>query len=119
IPKMWAERGVEIPAGETPETLIKTPDNAQYFAALGAIEFGKDEDESVGRYLGAGALERYIRVGRLEEKAAAGGRGLSTTADELAAFKQQYTPKRFTPATFRPGETVRAFAGIDGGSTST
>src|ERR671930_616320 len=25
IPRMWAERGVEIPAGETPETLIKTP----------------------------------------------------------------------------------------------
>src|SRR5206468_6317268 len=39
IPKMWAERGVEIPAGESPESLIKTPANAQYFAALGAIEF--------------------------------------------------------------------------------
>src|SRR6059058_4292124 len=100
IPKMWAERGVEIPEGESPETLIKTPENAQYFAALGAIEFGKDEDESVGRYLGASALERYIKVGRLEEKAAAGGRGLSTSAEELETFKQQYLPKRFTPATF-------------------
>src|SRR5207245_793747 len=59
IPKMWAERGVEIPPGESPESLIKTPENAQYFAALGAIEFGKDEDASVGRYLGATALEHY------------------------------------------------------------
>src|SRR4030095_11434216 len=81
IPKMWAERGVEIPAAESPETLIKTPQNAQYFAALGAVEFGKDEEDAVGRYLGCQALEHYINVGRLEEKAAAGGRGLSTSAE--------------------------------------
>jgi len=119
IPRMWAERGVEIPPNESPQTLIKTPENAQYFAALGAIEFGKDEDASVGRYGGARALEHYINVGRLEEKAAAGGCGLSASADELRAFKQQYTPKRFTPATFAAGETVRVFVGVDGGSTST
>jgi activator of 2-hydroxyglutaryl-CoA dehydratase/predicted nucleotide-binding protein (sugar kinase/HSP70/actin superfamily) len=119
IPKMWAERGVQIPDGGTPETLIKTPENAQYFAALGAIEFGKDEEGSVGRYLGAASLERYINVGRLEEKAAAGGRGLSSTADELEAFKRAYTPKRFTPATFARGQALEAFVGLDGGSTST
>jgi predicted CoA-substrate-specific enzyme activase len=119
IPKMWAERGVEIPAGETPESLIKTPENAQYFAALGAIEFGKDEEDAVGRYTGASALEHYINVGRLEEKAAAGGRGLSTSAEELEAFKRQYAAKKFTPATFTRGETVQAFVGVDGGSTST
>jgi predicted CoA-substrate-specific enzyme activase len=119
IPKMWAERGVEVPAGESPETLIKTPENAQYFAALGAIEFGKDEDASVGRYAGARALEHYINVGRLEEKAAAGGRGLSASTEELEAFRRQYTPKRFTPAAFRAGEVVRTFVGVDGGSTST
>ena len=119
IPKMWNERGVEVPAGESPESLIKTPENAQYFAALGAIEFGKDEDDGVGCYLGSAGLARYINVGRLEEKAAAGGRGLSASADELETFKRQYAPKRFTPATFRSGETVRAFVGVDGGSTST
>src|SRR5262249_48012887 len=119
IPKMWSERGVEVPDGESPESLIKTPENAQYFAALGAIEFGKDEDDAVGRYLGSVALERYINVGRLEEKAAAGGRGLSASVDELEAFKRQYAPKRFIPATFTRGETVQAFLGIDGGSTST
>jgi predicted CoA-substrate-specific enzyme activase len=119
IPKMWAERGVEIPQGETPESLIKTPENAQYFAALGAIEFGKDEEDAVGRYAGASALEQYINVGRLEEKAASGGRGLSTSAEELETFKQQFAAKKFTPAAFARGETVQAFVGIDGGSTST
>ena len=119
IPKMWAERGVTIPDGERPETLIKTPQNAQYFAALGAIEFGKDEEDAVGRYTGSAALEHYINVGRLEEKAASGGRGLSTSTEELETFKKQYAAKRFTPATFARGETVQVFVGIDGGSTST
>ncbi len=119
IPKMWAERGVQVPEGETPETLIKTPHNAQYFAALGAIEFGKDEEDAVGRYQGASALERYISVGRLEEKAASGGRGLSTSNEELETFKTQFAAKKFTPASFARGETVKAFVGVDGGSTST
>jgi activator of 2-hydroxyglutaryl-CoA dehydratase/predicted nucleotide-binding protein (sugar kinase/HSP70/actin superfamily) len=119
IPKMWKERGVEIPAGESPETLIKTPANAQYFAALGAVEFGKDEDATVGRYRSTRHLAEYINVGRLAEKAAAGGKGLSTSADELARFREQFKPKPFVPATFRAGDVVRGFIGIDGGSTST
>ena len=41
IPRMWLERKVEIPEGSKPEDLIKVPENAQYFAAIGAIEFGK------------------------------------------------------------------------------
>jgi predicted CoA-substrate-specific enzyme activase len=119
IPKMWRERGVEVPAGESPQTLIKTPANAQYFAALGAIEFGKSEEDDVGRYAGTRHLEHYINRGRLEEKAAAGAGGLSTSDEELARFKAQYTPKPFTPAVFAPGECVRGFIGVDGGSTST
>jgi activator of 2-hydroxyglutaryl-CoA dehydratase len=108
-----------MPAGDTPETLIKTPANAQYFAALGAVEFGKDEEAAVGRYAGTETLVHYINVGRLEEKAAVGAGGLSASLEELEAFKRQYRPKRFTPATFVPGETVRGFVGVDGGSTST
>jgi predicted CoA-substrate-specific enzyme activase len=119
IPKVWKERGVEVPEGVDPATLIKTPENAQYFAALGAVEFGKDEEDHVGRYAGCGTLEHYINVGRLEEKAAAGGKGLSNSQEELAAFREQFRPKPFTPATFAPGQTVRGFIGLDGGSTST
>src|SRR5262247_396804 len=76
IPKVWKERGVEIPDGETPQSLIYTPKNAQYFAAMGAVIFGKGEDDTVGQYLGMSDLEHYINIGRLEEKAASGGRGL-------------------------------------------
>src|SRR5918996_861050 len=52
IPRTWKERGVEIPGGESPESLIKVPANAQYFAALGAVQFGRDEDAAVARYTG-------------------------------------------------------------------
>jgi len=119
IPKTWKERGVEIPAGHTPEELIKVPPNAQYFAALGAVQFGRDEEEGIGRYVGADGLERYITVGREEEKAASGGKGLSASEEELRRFREAYRPKKFTPAAFKAGETVRGFVGVDGGSTST
>jgi activator of 2-hydroxyglutaryl-CoA dehydratase/predicted nucleotide-binding protein (sugar kinase/HSP70/actin superfamily) len=119
IPKTWKERGVEIPAGERPESLIKVPANAQYFAALGAVQFGRDEEAGIGRYTGTRALRHYITAGRAEEKAAAGAGGLSTTQQELDAFREKYKPKKFVPATFTPGEVVRGFVGVDGGSTST
>src|SRR6266487_724033 len=119
IPTVWAERGVEIPAGETPQSLIYTPKNAQYFAALGAVIFGRDEEPSIGGYLGTVGLQRYITVGRLEEKAKSGGKGLVAAPSELEEFKDKYRRKKFVPATFQKNSTVAGFVGIDGGSTST
>ncbi len=95
------------------------PDNAQYFAALGAVEFGKSEDETVGVYRGSKDLDYYINVGRLEEKKKAGGKGLADTPEELTEFKERYKRKKFIPATFTPGQVVEGFIGLDGGSTST
>ena len=119
IPRMWEERKVEVPAGAKPEELIKVPQNAQYFAALGAIEFGKGEEDCVGCYHGFDKLVHYIDFGRQEEKAKAGGSGLVKSDDELAIFREQYRRKKFIPATFQKGQTVGGFIGIDGGSTST
>jgi len=119
IPRMWKERKVEVPDGIAPEDLIKVPENAQYFAALGSVEFGKDEDPDVGRYLGTDKLLYYIEYGRAEEKAASGGKGLVAEDAELVAFKDTYRKKKFVPAQFVPGQVVSGFVGIDGGSTST
>jgi predicted CoA-substrate-specific enzyme activase len=119
IPRMWEERKVEIPEGTKPEDLIKVPDNAQYFAAIGAVEFGKDEDADIGIYMGTECLEDYITVGRQAEKEKSGAAGLSTSDEELAEFKKQYTIPKFKGATFEPGQVVSGFIGIDGGSTST
>src|SRR5262245_41863844 len=116
---MWTERKVAIPDGCKPEDLIKVPNNAQYFAALGAIEFGKTEDDCIGCYHGYEKLVHYIEFGRQEEKAKSGAKGLVSKDGELDTFKDLYRRKKFTPATFQKGRTVGGFIGIDGGSTST
>jgi predicted CoA-substrate-specific enzyme activase len=119
IPKIWEERKTPLPPCDDPRDLIKVPDNAQYFAAIGAVEFGKEEDEGVGTYRGTKLLRHYIEVGRLEEKQASGSKGLYDTKDELDAFVAKHTIPTFVPATFEPGQVVRGFIGLDGGSTST
>ena len=119
IPKVWEERNFPLPEGKDPQELIQVPENAQYFAALGCVRFGMDEDAHPGIYKGYEKLEWYINVGRQEEKKTKGSAGLYKTEDELAGFKDRYKPKKFIPRTFNPGEHVRAFMGIDGGSTST
>jgi predicted CoA-substrate-specific enzyme activase len=119
IPRMWQERKVAIPDGARPEDLIKVPQNAQYFAALGAIEFGRSEEDCVGCYRGYGNLIHYIDFGRQEEKAKSGGKGLVEKPEELDVFKEAYRRKKFTPAAFQKNSTVAGFIGIDGGSTST
>src|SRR6266700_3951889 len=118
IPRMWQERKVQIPDGAKPEDMIKVPQNAQYFAALGSIEFGRSEDDCVGCYRGYEQLVHYIEYGRQEEKAKS-GKGLIEDPSEFDGFKESYLRKKFTPATFQKGSTVGGFVGIDGGSTST
>jgi predicted CoA-substrate-specific enzyme activase len=119
IPKVWEERNFPLPPDKDPKDLIQVPKNAQYFAALGCVRFAMDEDPQIGIYAGFEKLEWYINVGRAEEKKKKGGTGLYKTEDELAAFRDRYRPKKFVPRHFEAGEHVRAFMGIDGGSTST
>jgi activator of 2-hydroxyglutaryl-CoA dehydratase/predicted nucleotide-binding protein (sugar kinase/HSP70/actin superfamily) len=122
IPAMWAERNVVLPEGKTPEELIVVPQNAEYFAALGAVEFARaelEEDPEQGKYTGTGKLRWYIEVGRVEEKRAAGSAALVSSPAELEAFRSRYRAEPWESARFSAGTTVRAFLGLDGGSTST
>ncbi|HUX68397.1 MAG TPA: BadF/BadG/BcrA/BcrD ATPase family protein [Terriglobales bacterium] len=119
IPRIWAERKVEIPAGATPEELIRVPDNAQYYAALGAIAFGRDEEPEVGVYAGVEPLLDYLDRGRREEKLKSGGKGLVASPAELDDFRQRFRRQPFHTAAFPSGSQVRGFLGLDGGSTST
>src|SRR5271165_5393472 len=111
IPRMWQERKVAIPDGAKPDELIKVPQNAQYFAALGAVEFGRSEEDCIGCYVGYERLIHYIDYGRQEEKAKSGGRGLVDNHDEFDQFKEYYRPKKFIPATFQKNSTVAGFIG--------
>src|SRR5262244_1656505 len=93
IPRMWQERKVAIPEDAKPEDLIRVPQNAQYFAALGAVEFGRNEEECVGCYRGYDQLVHYIDFGRQEEKAKSGGKGLVEDPADLDVFKEAYRRK--------------------------
>jgi predicted CoA-substrate-specific enzyme activase len=120
IPKIWEERNYPLPEGVAPEELIRTPDKAQYFAAIGAVEFGKTEEDHIGRYAGFDKLQWYIEAGREEEKKKrGGGGGLAKSAEDLESFKARYQHKKFVPSSFESGEVIEGFIGIDGGSTST
>ncbi|MDH3421912.1 MAG: acyl-CoA dehydratase activase-related protein [Gemmatimonadota bacterium] len=118
IPPIWEEREVPLPEGVDPTSLIYVPDNALYFAAIGAVDYGRNEDESVGRYSGLEGLRREIERSGGETRAVALP-GLSKSAEELEQFKRKYERQPFVPATFERGQTVRAVLGLDGGSTST
>ncbi len=93
IPRMWKERKVAVPEGSKPEDLIKVPQNAQYFAALGAVEFGRTEDDCVGCYRGCDNLIHYIDFGRQEEKAKSGGKGLIEDRTAIRRFQRSLSPQ--------------------------
>lgn len=122
IPLIWKERRVQLPPGATPEELIIVPDNAQYFAAIGAVEFAKvelEDNPNQGVYLGLDGLKWYLEVGRIEEKKAAGSAGLVKSEEELRRFMERYRKEPWNPPKLRPGTQVEGFIGLDGGSTST
>jgi activator of 2-hydroxyglutaryl-CoA dehydratase/predicted nucleotide-binding protein (sugar kinase/HSP70/actin superfamily) len=118
IPRMWDERHVAVPDAPLAD-LIRVPDNALFYAALGAVVFGRTTQDDDGRFAGVGALERYVATGRHAQKLASGSPALVQSQEEASAFCREFAPPSFVPAVFAPGSTVRAFAGLDGGSTST
>ncbi|MGQ0613157.1 MAG: BadF/BadG/BcrA/BcrD ATPase family protein [Planctomycetaceae bacterium] len=120
IPKVWEERKVALPEGVDPEELILVPGDAQYFAALGAVEFGREEPESVGVYRGSAPLRAHLEGGTNgRQRPKSSRRPLARSVQERDAFIERFTPPRFEPVRFESGSVVRAFLGVDGGSTST
>src|SRR5579862_5373695 len=96
IPKIWEERHTPLPEGVDPASLIRVPPNAQYFAALGSIEFGRSEEQHIGIYGGWRDLEDYIqRGGNAERRDSQGGRGIGGDEAELVAFKDRYRRRHF------------------------
>jgi activator of 2-hydroxyglutaryl-CoA dehydratase len=120
---LWERKNIELPEGATPEMLITVPPMAEYFAAIGAIEFGVAEManaaqySSAGQYQGTRALEDYIR-----EEAARGqgtaSTGLCSSDAELDEFRRSYSLPAAQPPTYAESE-MEVFVGLDGGSTST
>ncbi len=122
ITRLWKERNFPLDEYDVPpEELIRVPEDSQYFAARGAVEYGKTEEVDVGGYLGMEALVYYLEVGRVEKMKAASGsqKGLVDSVEELETFREQYQVKPFEGPVFHQGQKVTGYIGIDGGSTST
>jgi activator of 2-hydroxyglutaryl-CoA dehydratase/predicted nucleotide-binding protein (sugar kinase/HSP70/actin superfamily) len=116
IPETWESRGYELP--DLPiEELVFTPENAQYYAAFGAVVFGIAEGEGKP-YSGLNGLKDYIATGRSANLAASSAAPLVSSVEELEEFKAEFTIPSFDNAVFEEGSTVRGVIGLDGGSTS-
>jgi predicted CoA-substrate-specific enzyme activase len=94
LTKLWKERKVDMPEGVEPVSMIKVPDDALYYAAMGCIEVGIREPQNVGLYLGAKKLRWWIEEGQYEEKKKQGRGGLWTTLEELESFKSSYAESK-------------------------
>jgi len=120
IPETWESRGYAYPKDIPVEELIFPPENAQYYAAFGAVVFGLTDALAAeqGQYTGLDGLKDYIANGRTARLGASANKPLVQTRTELNDFVQEYAIPPFTPATFQPGTAVRGVVGLDGGSTS-
>ncbi len=115
---LWTRKNVALPEGATTETLVTVPPMAEYFAAIGAIEFGATEDETTAQYQGTRALETYIARTGTSAGEASGMGGLCADPVELQEFRKRYSfPASAGPIPSPRNKTV--FIGLDGGSTST
>lgn len=88
--KVWQERKVQLPDGSDPASLVTVPEDALYYAALGCVEVGRGEANTVGVYQGVEKLRWWVTEGQYEEKQRQGRGGLSATPGELAAFRASY-----------------------------
>ena len=118
IPQTWDERGYQYPKDMPIEELIFVPENAQYYAALGAVLFGLHEAADVGVLASLDNLREYITTGRKARLGESAGPPLSATEKELEEFRALYKIPKFEPTRLEPGQIMQAVIGLDGGSTS-
>jgi predicted CoA-substrate-specific enzyme activase len=88
--KVWKERKVPISDDRDLSSLIRVPDNALYYAALGCVEVAKRENGAAGLYTGHERLKYWIEEGQYEEKKKMGRGGLCKDDLDLATFKAKY-----------------------------
>ncbi len=116
IAESWRERG--IVADGPLDRLVFSPDHAQFYPALGAALFGLAEPGEATRFAGLAGLDAYLASGRRSDLQERAGPPLVASRAERDAFAARYATPPFEPARLQRGQTVEAFIGIDGGSTS-
>ena len=114
IVELWDERGISYDKTKIDELII-VPDNAQYYAALGAVIFGEGEANHEKNFAGLIALKTLVDTGGVNQNDNI-DTPLVKSPEELDAFKRDYAIKNFEPQVLK--EKTICYMGIDGGSTS-
>ncbi|MCF6207153.1 MAG: acyl-CoA dehydratase activase-related protein, partial [Sulfurovum sp.] len=114
ISELWNERGI-VYNKERLDDLIIVPDNAQYYAALGAVIFGEGEAKHTQSFTGLIALQTLVNTGSIHSDETI-DTPLVKSKEELETFKRYYAIKPFVPPKLTQKTTC--YLGIDGGSTS-
>lgn len=118
IPETWQERGYDPGPENQLDELIIVPDNAEYYAAYGAVVFGMAEQPEDITYQGVTLLSDFILHGRKEKLGDSADKGLLSGLPELESFKAKYQIPLFQQAQFDKGSMIKGYIGLDGGSTS-
>jgi activator of 2-hydroxyglutaryl-CoA dehydratase/predicted nucleotide-binding protein (sugar kinase/HSP70/actin superfamily) len=118
IPETWKQRGHDYPTDVPVDELILVPENAQYYAAYGAVLYGMELAADAGRYRGAAPLRAMVDKQGAGGEAREGSPALVRNEQESDDFRRAYAIPTFRAAKFATGERVRAVVGLDGGSTS-
>ncbi len=110
LENLWMEKEIKFD-----ENSLLLPENAHLYAALGSALFSQFEESP---YRGAEGLKNF-RKSLIALKVKTGERGLLKPGESLEEFRKKYEVNPFKPREFSREKEVRAFLGIDGGSTST
>ncbi|WP_300363452.1 BadF/BadG/BcrA/BcrD ATPase family protein, partial [Hydrogenimonas sp.] len=113
IAELWRERDIVFDESGL-EELVLVPENAEYYAAYGAVLFGETRSGE-GVFRGLEPLRNLVATRSAGRRPGSDGPLVKNEA-ELAAFKKRYAlpDAAYAP----PRHPVRCWLGIDGGSTS-
>ena len=113
IKELWDERGVQYDEKSLDEQIF-TPQNAEFYAALGAVIFGLKEKQGLD-FIGIEKLNKYANQGSINNLERS-DTPLVESQEELDAFLKKYQIPTFSPA--KLSSKTSCYLGVDGGSTS-
>ncbi len=114
ISELWDERGITYDKEKINELII-VPDNAQYYAAFGAVVFGEGEANHDKSFNGILQLKTLVESGSIQSSSS-NDTPLVQSPEELKTFKDAYSIPPFEP--IKLSEKTECYLGMDGGSTS-
>jgi activator of 2-hydroxyglutaryl-CoA dehydratase/predicted nucleotide-binding protein (sugar kinase/HSP70/actin superfamily) len=118
ISEVWNERHYGYPRAEPLDRLVFVPPRSELYAAYGAALFGMQQPAEVGRYIGVERLRDSMKDGGAPRRSSAVGPPLMSGGAERDTFVAKYRIPPFLSVALFPGQHLKGFIGIDGGSTS-